>query len=104
MHVRAVRKAAAIVVALGLLVAAAPAAAAPGRTAGDPAIGPSFFDALTAWFAALWPGSGLVSAPAPACASSGAETSAERQFGGESDPDGGPTVEPQLGCEIDPNG
>jgi hypothetical protein len=104
MHAIGLRRTAALLVALLLLAAAAPAAAAPERAAGEPGIGPSLFHALTAWLADLWPGSGLVSAPAPACASSGAETSAEPQLGGEIDPNCGPTVEPQLGCEIDPNG
>ena len=104
MHAIGLRKAAALVVALGLLVAAAPAAAAPDRTAVEPGIGPSLFQAFTAWLAVLWPGSGPDAEPAPAWAASGAGPMAGPQLGNEPNPEGEPTAQPQLGSVADPDG
>jgi len=74
MHAFGLRRTAALVLAVALLVAAAPAAgAAPERAAGEPGIGPSLFRAVTAWLAALWPGAGPASAPAPAWEALGSE-------------------------------
>jgi len=104
MHAIGLRKAAALVVALALLVAAAPAAAAPDRTAVEPGIGPSLFQAFTAWLAVLWPGSGPGAEPAPAWAASGAWPAARPSLASAADSDEEPTVRPQLGGDIDPNG
>jgi hypothetical protein len=104
MHAIGLRKATALVVALGLLVAAFPAGAAPDRAAGEPGIGPALFQAVTAWLAALWPGASPATAPAAAWAALGAGPTAGPQPGSGADPDGGPTVEAQLGPDADPNG
>lgn len=102
MHAFGLRRTAALVLAVALLVAAAPAAgAAPERAAGEPGIGPSLFRAVTAWLAALWPGAGPASAPAPAWEALG---SGFDPAGSLKKTDGGPTADPQLGPVLDPDG
>jgi hypothetical protein len=98
------RKAAALVVAVSLLFAAAPAAAAPDRAPGEPEIGSSMFQAFTAWLAALWPSSGPAATPSPAWAALGAAPSVGAQLGPDLDLSGEPTVQPQLGPDADPDG
>jgi hypothetical protein len=104
MHAIGLPRTAVWLVVLGLLAAAAPAAAAPDRAVGEPGIAPPLFQALTAWLAALWPGGGPTLTSAPAWAASAAGPTVEPQLGGEIDPNGGPTVEPQHGIDLDPNG
>jgi len=100
------RRAAALLAVLALLLAALPAAAAPNRTAtNEPGVGVPLLDALTAWLAALWPGTGSPSTP----------ESVWEALGGVLDPDGAPQLasapapEPQsiseaLGSVLDPGG
>jgi hypothetical protein len=102
MHAFGLRRTAALVLAVALVVAAAPAAGAPPeRAAGEPGIGPSLFRAVTAWLAALWPGAGPASAPVPAWEALGSEVDPS---GTPKSPDGGPTAEPQFGSTLDPDG
>ena len=102
MHAIALRRTAALVLAVALVIAAAPAAgAAPERAAGEPGIGPSVVQAVTAWLAALWPGAGPASALAPAWEALG---SGLEPAGTPKKTDGGPTAEPQLGPVLDPDG
>jgi hypothetical protein len=102
MHAFGLRRTAALVLAVALLIAAVPAAgAAPERAAGEPAIDPSLVRAVTAWLAALWPGAGPASALAPAW------EALDRGFDPAGTPkktDGGPTAEPQFGSTLDPDG
>jgi len=102
MHAIALRRTAALVLAVALLIAAAPAAgAAPERAAGEPGIGPSFVQAVTAWLAALWPGAGPASALAPAWEALGSGLDPD---GTPKNADSGPTDKPQLGSGLDPDG
>jgi hypothetical protein len=100
---------AALLLAAALLLTAAPATAGPpARPAETAAVAPSFFDALAAWLAALWPGSGLGSPVAPAWQALGSEGEASGepapQHGADLDPAGEPTPQPQHGIDLDPNG
>jgi hypothetical protein len=102
MHAFGLRRTAALVLAVALLIAAAPAAgAAPERAAGEPGIGPSLVRAVTAWLAALWPGAGPASAPVPAWEALGSGLDPD---GTPQNADSGPTGEPQLGSGLDPDG
>jgi hypothetical protein len=96
------RRAAALLAVLALLLAAWPAAAAPGRTtADDPGVVSPLFDALTAWLATLWPGTGAPPEPQSAWGPLGSDLDP----GGAPQPtSGGPTATPQLGPDADPDG
>jgi hypothetical protein len=101
------QRAGALLLATALLLAAVPAAAAPPeRGVGEARGAPSLFDALAAWLAALWPGATPNGAPAAAWAAAGGggEPTIEPQLGGDINPDGEPTPQPQLGGDIDPAG
>jgi len=81
-----------------VLLAAAPAAAAPGRATAEE---PSFFEVFTAWLAAWLPGGAPGSGATPVW----------DFLGIGADPDGAPasagddpTATPQLGIGADPNG
>ncbi|HUP42504.1 MAG TPA: hypothetical protein VM599_04775 [Thermoanaerobaculia bacterium] len=96
------RRTAALVLAVALLIAAAPAAgAAPERAACEPGIGPWLFRAVTTWLAALWPGAGPASAPVPAWE---ALRSGLDPAGTPKKMDGEPKAEPQHGSTLDPDG
>jgi hypothetical protein len=97
-------RAAALLAVLALLLAAWPAAAAPGRTtADDPGVVSPLFDALTAWLATLWPGTGPPPAPEPQADWGPLGPVADP--GGAPQPEsGGPTGRPQLGPDADPDG
>lgn len=79
MHTTARRKAAAILVVVGLLFTAFPTAAAPGRPAEQPGVR-AWVDTVITWFVAIWPGS---SAAFPL-------RSVGSPLGPDGDPDGGP--------------
>lgn len=91
------RRAGALLLAVALLLAAVPAAAAPDRAAVE---GPSLLESVTAWLSGLVPGA----MPVPVRAALGPE--AEPSGGPESTESTGddPTAEPQRGPEADPSG
>jgi hypothetical protein len=103
------RRAAALLLAATLLLPLSPAfAASPDRAAAEAGGAPSLFDALAAWLASLWPGSGpgsTLAAGWEALVSNGdANGELAPQHGGDLDPMGEPTPQPQHGSELDPNG
>lgn len=113
MDAKTLRTAAALLAVLGLLAAAAPAAATVGGPAqGETGIGPDLLHHLTAWLAGLWPGAAPTDDDDPA--------GLVQRLGSNADPNGepasastavptasgddDPTAEPQLGPVADPNG
>lgn len=106
MHWKTVRGATALLLVLGLAVATAPVAATPDPAAGGAAVGPSLFDSLKTWVAALWPAPGPdpvpLQAPAWTASENGEDAAARPPASLETGDD--PTAEPQIGAEIDPNG
>jgi hypothetical protein len=110
MRAKTLRTAAAVLVVLGLLAAAAPAAAAPDRA--DGGIGPALLHQLTAWLAGLWPGTAPAVPDGPAglaqrlvpVADPGGDSSAGSPAGPTVSSDDDPTAEPELGPRADPDG
>ena len=109
MRAKTLRIAAAVLVVLGLVTAAAPAAAAPARV--ETSVGPALLQQLTAWLAGLWPGAGPGSAEGPeglaqrlgpVANPDGEFAAPQHRPGASSDDD--PTADPQLGPVADPNG
>ena len=105
------RSAAALLLAATLLLSMSPAfAASPDPAAAEAGGAPSLFDALAAWLAALWPGSGAVWTPTAGWQGLGGdldsngETTPQVQHGRDLDPMGEPTPQPQHGSELDPTG
>jgi hypothetical protein len=105
------QRAGALLLATALLLAAVPAAAAPPeRGVGEARGAPSLFDALAAWLASLWPGSGPGSTLAAGWQALGGEpdsngeTTPRDQHGPGLDPMGEPTPQPQHGPDLDPYG
>lgn len=98
------RRAVAALVAVCLLLAALPAAAAPEPAPADPRADLLLLQALTAWLGALWPGSVPLARPAPAAEASHGGATDEPPLGSEAGSDDEPTAQPQLGPDADPHG
>jgi len=101
------RRAAALLLAATLGLAAVPAAAAPAEPGGGEARSATgLFDTLTAWFRALLPdaGPGRVLSALRATVVGGDGAATEPQLAGAGGPAGDPTADPESGVILDPAG
>lgn len=101
------RRAAALFLAVALVLAATPVAAAPPTPgAGEPGTVLSVFESLGAWLSALWAGVGSAGTPMAARGSldTGGEPGVAPDVGSGFEAAGEPTEDPERGSVADPNG